>query len=149
MTAEDRNESFDLSLDLDTGYEFLVHFEEEGVPELRMDEPPPLGEGHGPNASRLLAAAVGNCLSASALFCMRKARVSVRGMRTDVRAALERNEQGRLRVRELRVRIRPDVPAEEHDKMNRCLELFEDFCVVTQSVRRGIPVDVAVEPAGG
>lgn len=30
--------------------------------------------------------------------------------------------------------------------MRRCLELFEGFCVVTQSVRRGIDVDVAVEP---
>jgi hypothetical protein len=30
--------------------------------------------------------------------------------------------------------------------MRRCLELFEDFCVVTQSVRSGIAVDVSVEP---
>jgi len=33
--------------------------------------------------------------------------------------------------------------------MQRCLELFEDFCVVTQSVRAGIAVDVAVEPISG
>lgn len=149
MTAGDQEESFDLSLDLETGYEFLVRFAEEGLDDLRMDEPPPLGNGKGPNASRLLAAAVGNCLSASALFCMRKARVTVNGMRTEVEAALSRNEEGRLRIREIRVRIHPDVPIEEHDKMRRCLDLFEEFCVVTQSVRQGIPVDVAVEPRSG
>jgi hypothetical protein len=33
--------------------------------------------------------------------------------------------------------------------MQRCLELFEDFCVVTQSVRAGINVEVDVEPTAG
>ena len=31
----------------------------------------------------------------------------------------------------------------------RCLEQFEDFCVVTESVRRGIPVAVTVVDAVG
>ena len=34
----------------------------------------------------------------------------------------------------------------QRSRVERCLELFEDFCVVTQSVRNGIEVDVAVEP---
>jgi hypothetical protein len=33
-------------------------------------------------------------------------------------------------------------------RFDRCGELFEDFCVVTASVRRGIPVHVRLaEPA--
>ena len=67
-------------------------------------------------------------------------------MRTTVSASLARNEAGRLRLRGIQVRVTPVVDAAEHVRMRRCLELFEDFCVVTQSVRNGIEVDVAVEP---
>ncbi len=135
-----------LTLDLQKDYQFLVDFHEDGIPPLRMDEPPPLGEGHGPSASRLLAAAVGNCLSASALFCLRKARITVNGMRTTVQASLDRNPQGRLRIGGIEVMIEPEVAPEDRERMGRCMELFEEFCVVTQSVRGGIDVKVEVQP---
>jgi len=48
-------------------------------------------QGHGPNASRLLAAAVANCLTASLLFCLRKARVNVHGMRSEATATVARD----------------------------------------------------------
>ena len=134
----------DVTLDLQKGYEFQVDFQREGVPRLLMDEPPPLGEGHGPSAARVLAAAVGNCLSASALFCLRKARIDVRSMRTSVRASLVRNEKGRLRIGGIQVNIELEVAPEDRPRTGRCLELFEDFCVVTQSVRSGIDVQVEV-----
>lgn len=143
MTA---GESFAFRMDLQDGYRFLVHFDQEGVPPLLLDEPAPLGEGAGPNAARVLAAAVGNCLSASALYCLRRARIDVHDMRTTVSGSLERNDAGRLRVKAIRVRIEPVVDQSEQPRMRRCLELFEDFCVVTQSVRRGIDVDVEVQP---
>jgi hypothetical protein len=31
--------------------------------------------------------------------------------------------------------------------VSRCLGLFEDFCIVTESVRQGVRVDVEVETA--
>jgi organic hydroperoxide reductase OsmC/OhrA len=140
------DEGFELTMELQAGYRFMVDFAQPGVPSLLLDEPEPLGDGDGPNAARVLAAAVGNCLSASALYCLRRARIDVQGMRTTVSASLARNESGRLRLRGIQVRITPVVDAAEHARMRRCLELFEDFCVVTQSVRGGIEVDVAVEP---
>jgi organic hydroperoxide reductase OsmC/OhrA len=142
------DDGFNLTLELEDGYRFLVGFDQPGVPRLLMDEPGPLGEGMGPNAARVLAAAVGDCLSASALFCLRRARIDVHGMRTTVGASLARSEAGRLRVAGIQVRIVPVVDEAQQGRMRRCLELFEDFCVVTQSVRQGIEVDVAVEPLG-
>jgi hypothetical protein len=44
------------------------------------------------------------------------------------------------------VRLTPTVPAEQHPAVPRCLALFEDYCVVTASVRPAIDVRVTVEP---
>ncbi len=138
-------EQVTVSVELKQGYQFLADFGAGVVPGLLMDEPEPLGEGQGPNASRLLAAAVANCLSASLLFCLRKAHVDVHGMRSEATATLVRDPRGRLRVGSIAVRIHPEVEQAESGRFARCLELFEDFCVVTQSVRSGLDVSVEVE----
>lgn len=136
---------FEVTLELKTGYEFQVEFPDTALPPLLVDEAPPLGEGHGPNPARLLATAVANCLSASLLFCLRRARIEVRRLTATVRGTIVRNERGRLRIGGLDVAIRPEVAAEDRDRMARCLELFEDFCIVTESVRNGIDVKVGIE----
>jgi uncharacterized OsmC-like protein len=130
-------------------YEFEARFDREGVAPLLVDEPAPLGGGRGPNAARLIGAAVGNCLSASLLFCLEKARQPVQGLRADVVGTMMRNARGRLRVGRLDVRITLDLGAGQPERVGRCFELFEDYCVVTAAVRRGIPVSVViVDPAG-
>ena len=141
---------FSLTLILQDGYAFTADFELPGVPRLTLDELPPLGVGAGPNPARLIAAAVGNCLAASLLFCLRKARIPVKQLRATVEGSLVRNDHGRLRIGEIRVLLAPEVAGGDRDRMSRCLELFEDFCVVTESVRQGIPVsvEVAAEPVG-
>ncbi len=125
-------------------YEFHVEFDKAHHAKLILDEPAPLGQDKAPNASRILAAAIGNCLSASLLFCAKKARVEIGRMETTVHVEVVRNEKGRLRIGKVRVEIDPRIPAEVREQAARCLELFEDFCTVTQSIRQGIDVEVAI-----
>ena len=66
------------------GFQFLVKFDKEQFEPLRLDEPPPLGHDTAPNAARILAAAIGNCLSASLVFCLSKAKVAAAGVSADV-----------------------------------------------------------------
>lgn len=140
---------FSLRLERLTGFEFETRFDWEQVAPLLLDEPQPLGGGKGPNASRLIGAAVGNCLSASRLFCLEKAKQQVKAIHTEVTGTMARNERGRMRIGKLDVHITLDVAAEQLDRVNRCLQLFEDYCVVTASVRKGIPTSVVVtNPAG-
>ncbi len=137
---------FTLTLSRQQDYRFNVQFDLAGVPDLQLDEPPPLGSGAGPNASRLLAAAVANCLSASLLFCLGKFKQDPQGITAHVTGKMVRNEQGRLRVGGIAVDIRLEQAV---DRLAHCAGQFEEFCVVTDSVRNGIPVSVQVRDAAG
>lgn len=142
------SDTFEVTLERIEGYRFRTDFGA-GLPELVLDEPPPLGANSGPNPARLLAAAVGDCLSASLVFCLSKSRVEMAALRTHVTGTYRRNERNRLRIGSLAVELELDVPGADPGKLGRCLEGFEDFCVVTASVRQGIDVAVRVrDPAG-
>jgi uncharacterized OsmC-like protein len=136
--------SFRVEVDREEGFVFRADFGLDGVEPLVMDEPEPLGAESGPNASKVLAAAVGDCLGASLLFCLQKSRVDVSGMRATVDGVMARNEGGRWRIREMNVVINPGVAEGDREKLERCVELFEDFCIVSESVRQGIPINVDV-----
>jgi uncharacterized OsmC-like protein len=138
-------DEFVIAVEQARDYEFKVRFDKPQFPEWAMDEPTPLGSDTGPNAARVLSAAIGNCLSASLLFCARKAKIELGSIRTEVRAQVARNERGRLRIAKVQVEIDPGIAESEKRKALRCLDLFEDYCVVTQSVRQGIEVEVKVK----
>jgi uncharacterized OsmC-like protein len=115
-----------------------------GVPTLYSDEAPPLGGGSGPTPVQLLCAAVGNCLSASLLFALRKFKQAPEPIRARVEPEVGRNEQKRLRVLRIKVRLDLGVPAGGLQHLDKALAQFEDFCTVTASVRASLPVDVEV-----
>lgn len=142
-------QDYRVSLRFVRGYEFVATFPDtEALPPIVFDEPAPLGEGTGPNASAVLAAAIGNCLAASFAFCLRKVRLEPVDVSAEVVAHVARNEQGRFRIRSIDVELTPEVLEQDRPRLERCEQLFEDFCIVTESVRRGIPVNVKVVEAG-
>jgi hypothetical protein len=66
-----------------------------------------------------------------------------------VTGELVRNERGRMRIGRFDVTIRLAESAADVAHLDRCMAQFEDFCVVTESVRHGIPVGVRVVDATG
>ncbi|MBA1332118.1 osmotically inducible protein OsmC, partial [Candidatus Endoriftia persephone str. Guaymas] len=96
-----------------------------------------------------LAAAAANCLSASLMFCLAKEEVPDRNVQTEVTCTMVRNEKRRLRVGRMDVRITAGDELLQTKKLERCMDLFEDFCVVTASIREGIPVGVEVVNQAG
>lgn len=138
-----------LTLEQLQDFEFRVRFDGPEMPDLLLDEPAPLGRGAGPNAARLIGAAVANCLTSSLLLCLRKFKQSPGPLHADVRGEIVRNDKGRMRVGryDVTIRVSADPAAIQH--FDRCLAQFEDYCVVTESVRHGIPVGVRVVDARG
>lgn len=138
-----------LTLEQEDDYAFRIRFDETTIADLMTDEPPPLGQGDGPNPTRLLLSAVANCLSASLLFALRKFKNTPGKLVTHATAELVRNEQGRLRVGHIHADIRLAEAGAAHASLERILAQFENFCVVTESVRHGIDVSVSITDADG
>lgn len=136
---------FSIRLELMEDYLFKIDFGEFG--DVLTDEPPPLGKGEGPNPARMVAAAVGNCLCASLLFALRKKKDQPGNIQATVTGQLERID-GRWRIGKLDVVMQVANP-DSLSHLPSALEQFEDFCVVTQSIRQGIPVNVTVQDTAG
>lgn len=136
----------EVTLRMADGYACVATFD--GVPggaPLTLDEPAPMGSGEAPSAAAVLSAAVGNCLAASLAFCLRRSRAGLEGVEAHVITRVSRNDAGRYRIAGISVELAPTIDAESSGRLARCTDLFEDFCIVTESVRAGIPVDVTVK----
>ena len=141
--------SFSIQLEQRENYQFTMKLDWPDAPDLALDSGPPLGRSAGPDAERLLAGAVGYCLTASLLFCMRKFKQTPGTLRTEVSGALTRNERGRLRIGGLNARIHLSDEAGQITHFDRCAKQFEDFCVVSDSIRHGIALNVEIVDAAG
>lgn len=139
---------FSFTLEQQEDFAFLVRFDNALAP-LLTDESPPVGKGAGPDPSRLLAAGVANCLSASLLFALHKFRNDPGRITATATVRLTRNASGRLRIGSMTVALQLGATADALEHLDRVLGQFEDFCVVTQSVRSGFPVDVSVSDGAG
>ena len=143
------NDSIRLVLEQEGPYAFRIEFDGTSLEALHTDEPAPLGAGAGPNPSALLLAGVANCLAASLVFALRKFKNTPRPIRAEITANKERNAEGRWRIPRAQVVITLADKAASLEHFERVLAQFEQFCIVTQSVRDGIEVDVAIVDADG
>jgi len=120
------------------GLEFRVKFDLENLDELSV------GGGAAPSASRLLAAAAANCLSASLLYCVAKNSPSAGSLHARAFCCLERNERGRTRISSIAITLEVNSELEQALRMKRCLNLYEEFSMAAASLRQGFPVSVRV-----
>ena len=142
-------QQFSITVQEESNYVFRIAFDDTEIPDLLTDEPPPLGGNSGPNPSRMLLAAVANCLSASLLFALRKFNNTPGTLTSRATATLGRNADGRLRVDHIDVTLHLPGDPSDYQQLERVLAQFENFCVVTESVRAGVSVSVRVEDGQG
>ena len=137
-----------VSIELIEDLTFKLNLENPVLPELLVDETHDVNspEALGPDPSKLLIAAVMGCLNASLAFCLKKAHIPLKGMKAQGMLTSRRNEQGFWRVSEIDVEIFPEIEIEKGiPRMEKCLDIFHNYCTITQSVRQGIPVNVTIK----
>jgi uncharacterized OsmC-like protein len=138
---------FAVNLKHESGFRFISQASEDG----RLhgnpyvsDEPDPVGEASGPATPALLGSAIGHCLSASLLEALRHAHVEVLGFETEVVAIVKPNEDGLPRIDGVDVQLRPTVKNRSAET-KRCSGIFEKYCTVSSSLKKGIEIRVNVD----
>ena len=125
------------------------------VPELFLDETNAApSEKVGVTPARLLGMSVMGCLSSSFLFCMSKRQFTPDEFHAEAEVIAGRNEEGRLRIQEIKVNLYPKFSdPEAKSRLEECKKIFEKFCTVSASVREGIQIttniiedDAAADP---
>ncbi len=137
---------FTLKLKRIERYLFQLDFGEFG--NILADEPEPLGGGEGPSPNALLAASVANCLSASLLYALSRKKEDPGEMSAVVTGTTARVGKY-LRVTRIKVALQIGVNKDELSSLESALEVFENYCTVTQSVRAGVKVDVEISDKSG
>ena len=138
---------FTVSLKHESGFRFVSQAGEDGVPHGKpyvSDEPDPVGEASGPATPALLGSAIGHCLSASLLEALRSAGADVSSFETDVTAVVKPNEDGLPRIDHVDVLLRPSV-READAGADVCAGIFENYCTVSSSLKKGIDIRVHVQ----
>jgi len=127
------------------GYRFEVDFGPEVRGKIVVDEDPPLGMNEGPDPSRLLAASIAHCTLSSLLFCMQKSKATINGLEAETRIRFGRDADRRLRIAGISIVANVSIPEGEKARLERCLPIFQDYCTVTQSVKKGIPITTEIK----
>lgn len=140
---------FTITLEQQQGYQFLTHFDNAAVPPLLLDASPPLGQDQGPNASRLLVAAVADCLASSLLFALKKFHYDSASIQVSATATIGRNAENRQRVTAIDVLLTLGQPAAVFPELARILAQFEAFCTVSASVGAAIDIRTQVQDSTG
>ncbi|NVM02590.1 MAG: OsmC family protein [Candidatus Helarchaeota archaeon] len=118
--------------------------------ELVVDEPQQFhGDDRGPSSLEYLCVGIGGCMGTSLVYCLKRFKATFSELQVDAAAEIHHVPPNRmLRVTALHVdfHITPDPATQDNiDNINECYEHFAKYCVVTQSVKQGIPFDIKLK----
>ncbi|MFX1441926.1 MAG: OsmC family protein [Promethearchaeota archaeon] len=149
-----REENVTVDMILEKDLIFKVNLAHNKLKELFIDESmSEKSQMWGPDAAQLLAMALLGCLNASFLFCLNKRNLTVDDLEAHAEISFKKIEKGYTRVDKINVKIVPKTTDPVTLKrINQCIKkmkngnmFFEETCIITESVRQGIEVNVDVE----
>ncbi|MHA1372577.1 MAG: OsmC family protein [Promethearchaeota archaeon] len=121
--------------------------------EILIDEPAEFhGDDRGPSSVEYLGISIGGCIGTSFAYCLKRMELNVDEFDVDVDVKMthvESEEGNPLRIVKINVNINVKLldGDDDEDLLNLCIKSVKKYCVVTQSIMRGIPVEISVNKA--
>jgi len=96
----------------------------------------------GPNPSKLLALSVLGCMAASFAVCLQKKNFLLSDFEAKAVITSIRNEKGFWRLKKIDIKLNPKIDNPKmHKRVNQCKKIFEQFCIISESLREGIEIN--------
>ena len=117
--------------------------------DLLLPTPFPVGVGYGPEAVTMLNMSTTYCMTASLNYYLAKARVEPTTLRARGHVDMRLTDEKFRRIKALEIDIRIEVTEKERKRLERALERFTDFCIISESIRGSFPINVRVHHPWG
>lgn len=100
----------------------------------------------GPNPSKLLALSVLACLAGSFTFCVQKNNSLLSDIEGKAIITSKRNEEGFWRLKKIDITLNPKIDNPKMRKrVDQCQKNFEQFCIISESIREGIDININLD----
>jgi len=97
----------------------------------------------GPSPIKLLGLSVLGCLAASFSFCLQKKDFSLSELEGKAEVTIARNEKTFWRVKKIDIELNPKIDTPEiRKRVDQCRDFFEQYCIISESLRTGFEVNV-------
>jgi uncharacterized OsmC-like protein len=100
----------------------------------------------GPSPVKLFALSVLACLAASFIFCIQKKNLSLSDLEAKAETKIARNDKGFWRIKKIDICLIPKTNnLTIRKRINQCTKFFKNYCIISESVRKGIDIDIKIE----
>ena len=145
MTVKRQKSKF---FEADIWWQHQLKFKAEldGLHRAEIDELEPNGTDLAPNPADYLLLAVGGCLASAFMFSVSKFDLNLNKMHAKVRGKYTRvNERLRVERVDVVLEVDPETEKDLQEIKEWCIGVFRNFCVVSESIRKGLPIGVTMK----
>ena len=112
-----------------------------------IDEPESFhGTDLGPSSTEYLLIGIGGCMGSSLAYCLQKRKIKIKDMEIIVDGKLKvEGPKNHLRLAKVNVELFLSLKkGNSSQNVDTCINNFLEYCVLTNSVIQGIPIDIKV-----
>ena len=116
--------------------------------DIHVDEPESFhGTDLGPSSIEYILIGIGGCLGSTLVYCLNRNNVDIDNLEIIVDGTLKHiGREKHLRLIDIKVNLYLTTRNNESsEKIDLCIRIFKEHCVVTDSIREGIPIKVEVQ----
>ena len=115
--------------------------------DIYIDEPESFhGENKGPSPVEYFLIGVGGCMGSTFTYCLQKQDIEIESLEIVVDGHLKHaGSKMSLQLVKIDAEILLTVKnGESPDKIEHCLKTFREYCIVSNSLTHGIPIEIKV-----